>query len=195
MDSRLDFDKFYTFSPDDFVVPMSVTPVNNYDIQTEDRKRLFCGDFSNTKPENFVQVRGKKVCDLMVAGAPSFYLVSERIIEALRQNGITGWGSYPVKIQTNSIGELNNYHAFYVYGKADKADRSLSEKIEVKTRIKTKEIRYKGYFFPLDSWEGTDFFYHVGTFGITVTERVKSLLESLDATNVQFKKCSEFIWP
>lgn len=58
----------------------------------------------------------------------------------------------------------------------------------------TKIIKQKGYFFPLDSWDGSDFFYHIDTFGITVTEKVKVLFESLNITNVRFINCTDYIW-
>jgi hypothetical protein len=195
MDSTLDFDKYYIFNEETLIGPMAVAPINNKDVPTEARKRFFLGDFSMMKPDKFVQVRGKKMCDLIVAGAPSFYLISERIILALKQNEVTGWGSYPVVITTDSMQDIGNYHAFYVTGKAEKADRSLSEKIEVVLPNKSKAVKDKGYYFPLNTWEGTDFFYHIGTLGkITVTKKVKVLFESMNVTNVEFRKCSEYIW-
>jgi len=195
MDIKLDFSKFYIFGEKYFDGPVAVAPENNKDIPTDVRKKFCCGDFSVIKPEHFVHVRGNKLYDMVVAGAPSFYLMSQRLIDVLEKNNVTGWGSYPVTITSSSLGEISNYHAFYIFGKADKADRSLSEKIEVVFPNKSKGFRDKGYYFPLDSWDGSDFFYHIGTVGsITVTEKVKNLFESINATNVQFVRCTEYVW-
>lgn len=190
------FDKFYLFGCKMYDGPMTVAPINNDTIATPDRKKLFCGDFLNIKPVQFTEVSKGELCDLIVAGAPSFYLISDRITTALSENSITGWGSYPVSIITKSKEEITNYHALYITGKADKADRGLAEKVEVTLPSKMKKLKDKGYYFSIDSWEGTDFFYHIGSLGaITVTERVKLLFESINATNAEFRKCSEFIWP
>jgi hypothetical protein len=194
MDSRSDFKKFFRFSIGQIEGPLTVAPLNNKDIATSDRKKFFMGDFKNEKPEVFVKVDGNEACDFIIAGAPSFYLVSERVINAMKENDITGWSVYPVTIKTSSMEEIKNYLAFYIIGNADKADRNLSEKIEVTFPNKTKGIKEKGYYFPLNSWEGTDFFYHVGTYGITVTEKVKEFFESLNVTNVKFESCTEYIW-
>ena len=196
MDSKLDYDIFYIFNAEYDNESLAVAPINYKDISFEEKSRFYLGDFSKTKPEYFIQVSGKKICDIVIAGAPSFNLFSDRIIVALRQNEVTGWGSFPVVIRTDSMQELNNYHVFYITGKAEKADINLSEKTEILLPNKTRKIRDKGYFFPLDSWEGTDVFYHVGTLGfITVTENIKNIFESLKVTNVHFEKCTEFIWP
>ncbi len=194
MDLKLRFDHFYRFTVGMIEGTMTVAPINNNDIATNDRRNFFRGDFTNVRPEVFVEVDGNKVYDFIVAGAPSFYLISDKVVRALRENSITGWGSYPVTIHTESMGVINNYHALYITGKALKADRTLAEKIEVVLSNKKKKIKDKGFYFPLDSWDGTDIFYHINTFGVTVTQRVKNLFESLNITNVKFEKCTEYIW-
>jgi hypothetical protein len=196
MDSKLDFDKFYKFGEESIDSPMTFAAENYKEKSFEELKKFYHGEFINEKPKTFIQTGGKDLCDLMSAGAPSFYVLSERVISSLKDNDITGWASYPVALITNSKEKTNNYHALYILGKADKADKSISKKIEVVLPNKSRKIKDKGYFFPQDSWEDTDFFHHVETLGsITVTERVKLIFESLQVTNVKFKKCSEYIWP
>ncbi len=198
MDSKSTFDRFYRFRIDDLIKPMSTAPINNSEISTAVSNKLFLGDFSVVKPEIFFQCKigGNKLCDVISAGAPGFHLFSDKVINALKESGITGWGAYPVTVQTKKKGDLTNYYAFYVTGRAEKADRSLSGQIEVPLPNGKKKMKDKGYFFPLDSWDGSDFFYFTGTLSaIGVTERVKEVFEAVNATNAKFTHCTEFIWP
>jgi hypothetical protein len=176
---------------------MAVTPVDRKPMPYKDTLRFYKGDFSIFKPVEFVQrkIGGSKICDIMSAGYPAFTVVSERVINAFKENGITGWGAYPVLIHTKKKGDLTNYYAFYITSVAEYADRSLCEKVEIISKSgKFVYTADKGFYFPLDSWDGSDIFYHEGSHSITVTERLKKLLEKMKATNFKFEPCSEYIF-
>ncbi len=195
MFNKSDYEKFYYF----FATPyrrMCVYMKEYDDISWEDKCKIFRGGYDYRFEEFFQRkIGGSKPCDFMTAGAPSFCVVSDKVINAFKKNGITGWEAYPVLIHSKKYGDLTNYYAFYVTGVAEKADLNLCEIVDVIHPSGKPGKEGRGYYFPLDSWDGSDIFYHRGTLHITVTERVKKLLESIRATNCNFKSATEFSLP
>ena len=49
----------------------------------------------------------------------------------------------------------------------------------------------KGFHFPLESWDGNDFFTPEGSGRIIVTERVKNLFKKHKVTNVVFQNLED----
>ena len=70
---------------------------NDFDLHCH--KFLFHGDYEYYRfPIIFHQYDGKYLRDFLDLGDPPVYLVSNRVIELLRENTITGWKNYPISL-------------------------------------------------------------------------------------------------
>lgn len=146
---------------------------------------------------------GKKFWDVVSAGYGLLYAFSEKVVKLLQANNITGCRFYPITI--NDHKDLN-YYLLSVTGRCGTFDISKSKVIETieypESVIQNSDIVIpkgkfsimKGFHFPLESWDGSDFFIPEGGGDIIVTERVKILLEKHKVTNVVMENIKDMVW-
>jgi len=103
------------------------------------------------------------------------FVISDRFLNILVENQLTGWKTYPVEIDW--IDE--KFHGFQITG-------SSGELIEPKV-----QGWYTGYKFDYDSWDGTDFFSPADTHLRFISEKAYRLLTNSRISNVQFQNILE----
>lgn len=186
----MDFSDFYFLRNDDKRGNLNVSIDNPVAIQS-----IFSGEkFSSEKiiePIGFHRNIGSRPKDLIRGSYFGINLLTERFFELLEKEGFTGWGFYPVKIRGKNDEPVEGYRGLRVHGKCCAPDYSRRERIE---RINEKgkiSIYWKGYYFDLASWDGSDFFCPEGTLAIIVPKRVKDSIEKGKFSNISFHQITE----
>ena len=114
-------------------------------------------------PVVFHQYDGMKLRDLM-AWADEPFIISDRTVNLLEDNHITGWKTFPVEIYDKKGNLISGYQGFSVTGRGGS----------------TKDGKYK-----ISQWDGSDIFM-IGNGMHHVIERVKILLEENKIKSAEF---------
>lgn len=146
---------------------------------------------------------GKKFWDVVIAGQGLLLAISERVVKLLQDNNITGCKFYPITINDH---EDLSYYLLTITGRCGAFDISKSKVMETieypESIIQNSDIVIpkgmfsimKGFHFPLESWDGSDFFTPEGGGDIIVTERVKDLLKKHKVTNIVLENIKDMVW-
>jgi hypothetical protein len=175
--------KFYSFS-DTF----SETPVYlkskqiNWDISLE----LIVGNYSNVNlPIVAKQTSGKKWTDILCPSIGLYY-VSNRFVNLLKENNITGWQTFPLSVFNKQGEKVEGYRGFSVTGKAGKIDYSKSEIVDRQFVPDGPVCKYyKGLSFNESKWDNSDFFILEDTIQTIVTEKVYKIIIENKLTNFE----------
>jgi hypothetical protein len=157
------------------------------------------GEHVPSKPIEFVHDEGRKPQDMVGTTDGRPVLVSQRLIDVLRDHGFSGWRTFPVRLTLEDGTELRGYHGFSVTGRCGPIDDSLSDQVMLAPPVPGGEPApgLRGLCFTPGSWDGSDIFTSAaGGAMIFVVERVKDALERAGITNVAFQRLSEIerIW-
>jgi len=155
------------------------------------------GEKKIIEPISFYHNIGGKPRDLISCSYAGSYLLIERFFELLEKESFTGWGSYPVKITGKKKEAVEGYRGLSIHGKCGKPDYLRREKIETidkEGKLFGGKMFYvwKGFYFDLDSWDGSDFFHPEGNLHIIVTKRVKDCIEKAKFTGIVFEQITEY---
>jgi hypothetical protein len=157
----------------------------------EEWMKLQRGDLQSFSfPLYFKEVTGgaKRIKDLITAGWPGVYLISERIERSLRTNNITGWKTYDVRVQDKKGEFIEGYFGLSALGRCGPIDYSHCEIVDKRLVSTGPIVRvYKGLPIALETWDRTDLFLPDGSTAIVVTQKVKDVLRSIKATNLSFE--------
>lgn len=159
----------------------------------EDPDKLLRGELRPRHPIEFQPESGSKARDLIGETYATLQFVSEAFINALLEERVTGWGTYPVRLYDKAGLELPGYHGLAVTGRAGPIDHSKS-RIELDPpAVPTGHPTYveRGIYFDHETWDGSDVFIPEGTRAVCVVERVKRALEKRKLTNLHFTPLSE----
>jgi hypothetical protein len=151
------------------------------------------GEVIPERPLVFKQNMGAKPKDFVGTGDVGIDLLSSRTIGVLKENGFSGWNSYPVKLLNKKGRLIPGYHGFAVTGQCGSVDNSKSQRV-LKLIPKHPEGQmpvWIGLYFDPSTWDGTDIFRPNGTVHTFVVEKVKEAFEQAKITNVRFKKLTE----
>lgn len=133
------------------------------------------------------QVEGKKLCDLMGTTA-TLTLISSRVADALKMEGITGLATCPAGLRNRKGETIPGYEVLATTGRCGPLVNSRSPKVTRTNYARTGSMDvWLGYYFDEETWDGSDMFRPEGTRMTIVTERVKELIESINGTNIDFK--------
>ena len=127
-------------------------------------------------PVIFKQEGGKKLVDILGTGWCGLYLISDRMKKALKENHLTGWKTYPVKVYDKKGNEVFGYNGFSITGRCSELDHTKSEIIE-KQFVPNGPFSkyYKGVW--IDQWDGTDFFMPANTGHHIITKKAADVLK------------------
>jgi len=176
---------FYDFSSRNFLTTFSAWPIEEMEHSKRMMQNLPRGQFAPfVFPIVFKQVAdsGKRFRDFLDNRTISFYLISERTVVLLEDNGITGWKTYPIELFDKKGNQVNGYQGFSVIGRAGILDG-------IKERNENRTSRLKFY---LDRWDGTDFFSFENTRHIITTQKVRDLFKKNKVDAVQFSPIEEW---
>lgn len=133
----------------------------------------------------------KKPSDVIRTTAAVAVLVSDRVIDILKDSQFSGWRTYPINLFGKDSAHIPGYHGLAVPGRCGPIDDSQSVKID---KIYPGGIfpAWRGLFFDPATWDGSDVFMPAGEGGwILVVEAVKLAFEKAKVTNVLFTPLDE----
>lgn len=155
--------------------------------------QVFRGEVVPSGPLRFVRMMGSKPYDFLSTSLVSLVVVSNRVIELFRENGFTGWGTYPVLVRGKNGAEVDGYHGLIVSGHCGPIDRSMSERVwrDPRSPGGRPTEQWLGLYFRPESWDGSDIFSPAGTSFIFVVQKVRDALARAGLRNFGSKRATE----
>jgi hypothetical protein len=155
--------------------------------------RLVLGEFKPGQVLGFTQFSGDLLTDLVTTGYSRLRLISDRLVQVLRNENISGWSSFPVIIRKKDGALVDGYQGLSISGRCGPIDNSLSivQDAPVESPWRGKKVAM-GYYFDKTRWDGSELFTPNGGL-LMATERVKQILEKDGATNIRFDRLTECI--
>ncbi|MDE3045855.1 MAG: hypothetical protein KGJ02_04340 [Verrucomicrobiota bacterium] len=189
---------FFSFSTKIFSSAILAKPVNLKNLtpttgRLGDARKLVTNHYEDIDfPVVFQEVEGKKWADLLDTGWTSLYLISENMKKILKDNNLTGWDTFDIKILDKKNNEVPGYSGFSVDGRCGKVDYKKCEIIQKRLVSTGPLVRiYKGLHIGLEEWDGTDFFLPEGTLEIIITSKAANVFKKNKLTNLYLKNLSE----
>ncbi|GAP11842.1 hypothetical protein BECAL_03036 [Bellilinea caldifistulae] len=182
----LDYNKLYRLDDPLASRPFRLSDEGYSDWLTKGQAiELFRGRLKLDTPLRLGAYRGGQVTDFLWSGLIPLVCISERVVELLRMNNITGWATYPVEVHGRKGEPLPGYHGFAVTGSECQRDRSRSQILTRQAVPGGEPFQvYRGLYFDEADWDGSDIFL-IRNHGIVVTQKVRNLLKKSKVTNVQ----------
>jgi hypothetical protein len=150
--------------------------------------QLLQGQLHLDKPLKLRAEMGRRFTDLIWSTFTPIRVISQRIVDLLNTQGLTGWNVYDVEVRDKEDRIKDGYFGFAISGKAGSHDLRRVEVIE-KPPITPKGIPYKvlrGIFFEEDFWDGKDFCLMENNISCVVTEKVVQAFRRAKIRNVHF---------
>jgi hypothetical protein len=125
-------------------------------------------------------------------------IIQEKILELFIASNFTGWSTYSVEVYDKCNKLVPNYYGLAITGRCGSINYDKSE-IIYKELPSGSFPHLKGVYFPVTTWDGSDFFMEVpDTMGlqmgtIFVTEKVVRTFNKENVTNIKFVKITEKI--
>lgn len=180
-DNMFDFSRLYFLCEAGLPGALRVNPKDN-----DAGEPLLRGEIVPSGTVEFVRDSGRRCCDFL-GSTGAHLLLSERVHKLLRREGVTGWRAYQVVIYRGSGTIVGGYHGLSIIGKCGRMGG-------VRPRRFPKDCPVLPEIYVDDAtWDGSDIFMPTDTRFICVQERVKTLIESIGATNVCFTRMSEYV--
>lgn len=143
-----------------------------------------------TRPVRIVPYGGNRPGDFIWTDHTAVRLVSQRVLDLLRETQVSGWSMFPVEVHDRNGQPLDRFEGLCVTGRCGKLDPGLSTPIQ--KEMPGGVFPYsRGYFFDPVSWDGSHVFCPEGTHFIWVTDVVRDLLHRCEAKNVTCQPITE----
>ena len=135
-------------------------------------------------------IKNKRMTDFLNTGGVTLdFVVTDRVIEVLSDNNITGWKTYPVEVYDKNENYIGGYHGLTITGRCGAVKPSLAEPWIDSHGINT----FKGMPLDLDTWDGSDIFLLQGTSYAFLTRRAKEIMKKSKFTNIEYSDIAEYI--
>lgn len=156
-------------------------------------RKLLRGEMRPREAIEFRWDSGSKPQDLMGETYGGLLLVSERFIDTLLEERVTGWGVYPVRLYDKAGFKLSGYHDLAVSGRAGSIDWTKSRIELLPPPVPQGKAMYAeiGMYFEPETWDGSDIFIPEGTSAVCAVDRVKRALQRRKLTNLHFTRLTE----
>jgi len=170
--------------------------VDNLQIPDAEEK-LLTGNYEGFEfPLEFRLKHQHKKLDVLVAGAPYLYLISDKLRKILEENGLTGWKTFSIKLLDAENNEIEGYYGFTIYGKSGPIDYkkcSVVERRYIENGPLVKE--YVGFPIDLLQWDNTDFFLPEKNLGIILSLKAAEIIKKNKITNIQLTRLADIVTP
>jgi len=118
-------------------------------------------------------------------------IVSQRVIDVLEANAVTGWRTYPVVVHNKAKAVVPGYHGLAITGRCGFFDGTRSRVVLRDYPAALVEERV-GYHLDEASWDGSDIFCSIAGSGMKLcTAAVKEVLERAKVRNLSFEPISD----
>lgn len=158
-----------------------------------EEKHLIRANFTGIDfPAVFKQEYGKKLTDILDTGWPFLYLISNKLKGILEETNLTGWKTFPIRLLDKKKNEILGYHGLSITGRCGPIDYNKCEIIE-KPVVSggPVEKHYKGVYFGLDEWDGSDFFLAEQCDQVYISDRAAAALREQKLSNIVMKNLAE----
>lgn len=189
---------FYTFSSKGYLTTFAASP-EIFETKTgygHEMRNLIRGKYDDFNfPLTFNKIKddsGTKLRDVLDTRYPPAYLISDRMKSLLEEYHITGWICYPIELYDKKNVLITGYHGFSITGRAGAMDVKNQPIVEKNYREDGPICKvYKGGFFDIDTWDGSDIFILDNSYWVIVTARVVELLKKHKITALEFERLSD----
>jgi hypothetical protein len=166
--------------------PLRLSPQQDWIMRENENIEwlLFYGELQPPEPVIFKAYMGGQATDFLWSGLVALVCISQRVVDLLRDNALTGWATYPVEVYGRQGEHLPGYYGFAVTSYAGEQDLSRSQIVTRSLYGKPVEM-YKGLYFSESSWDGSDIF-RVGPGTKVVTGKVQRAFKRAKISNVRF---------
>lgn len=118
------------------------------------------------------------------------YVVSDKMINLLCDNNITGWKTFPIEVYDMKENYIGGYNGLSIIGRCNCLD--LRQLIKTGRESISFGPEYKGYPLDIETWDGNDIFALKNSLDIFVTQRLKKCMQKAKISNVLFTDISEY---
>ena len=139
---------------------------------------------------------GKKMTDFLNTGwGGKLAPISDKVLNLLIENNITGWKTYPIRVFDKKGVEIHGYHGLSITGRCKDLDLTLlKERVDYQYRESGPVYHYyKGYPLDLSTWDGSDMFLLSGTYWRFINKKVYSIFKKNKVSNIKFYNLADFI--
>ena len=189
----LDYGRIYRLSDPLASRPLRLTDEPYSEWLTRDQALgLFRGEIQLPSPLRLGTYSGGHPSDFLWAGLTHIICISQRVVDLLSENGITGWSVYPVEVFGRNGEPLPKYNGLSVIGPDCVRDRSRSQIVDKPPPVdggRGYQV-YHGLYFDENQWDGSDFFRVLGI-ATVVTDKVYRIFKRAKVTNVRFTPLTE----
>ena len=170
-----------------FRAQFETSPADNSIV---DGYQLMSGQYQPVGPLRAKWFMGSQTpTDLVWTGHAFVTLMSPRVVDLLHETACTGWTSLPCTVR-NRTGDKWLYQALVVTGRCGAYDPNRAVSFE-EVMPGGRYRGWKGLYFDLTSWDGSDIFLSGRSGFILVTDRVRNSFLKAQVRNVRFEKQSE----
>ena len=176
---------FYTFDSCGYITTFAAFPeyadqlIRRNERSNTYLSKLFLGNHKDIQfPVIYHELKGgssgKRMRDILDTRYPPLYLISDRFKTILDESGVTGWASYPIALFDKKGNKIKGYNGFSITGRAGKMQKFDLPPVEY-----GYSAGADGYYFDIETWDGSDLFNTEGSGYIIATERfIKVLIEN-----------------
>lgn len=159
--------------------------------QYEEMEAFTRGETLPTEPVECHWYMGRrKPADIVFAGSVVAMIVSERVVDVLRHNSLTGWSTYPVRIIGRDRATIEGYRGMAITGRCGPEDKS--RRLHFKKQMPGRESNYwRGLYFDPLRWDGSDLFMFADRHGLVVRSNVVDAFRRAKITNMVFERLTE----
>ena len=185
----MNLDDFYIWDMSYRDGPLHVDPADD----EIDPVGLLRGDVVPSEPVKFVRAEGNRPGDIITCSFVSIWLLSDKVVNLFRSEGITGWRTFPVEVTGKGGVPVTGYHGFTVAGRCGPIDPHRSVPAVLPPLVRGGPLRHEriGVYFDLETWDGSDIFVAPNSNVVMVIQRVKELMEQNHIRGCAFDPLTE----
>lgn len=148
------------------------------------------GELVPATPVTVTHASGGQPSDVIWTTYAIPLLVNSRVVDILSDGGFTGWSTYEVSVFSRAADEIKGYRGLAITGRCGPLDYSKSD-VFLRQFPAGAFPAYRGLYFDVDTWDGSDLLMPEGSGHIFVVEAVKRALQRASVRNIRFTKLSE----
>ncbi len=169
----------------------------DWKVKDFDSRAFLRGEINPPFELRFKDLIGRRVSD-GVSCSLSLPIVSERVIQCLRDIEATGWKSIPITLRRKRTKKpVEGYHCLIITGRCGALDKrfAVEKKIPVEGHRDGFVVLEYGYRIEDEYFDGSDLFFPEGNSGLLCNERVYKALTALDEPliDIFFEKVTEML--
>lgn len=154
---------------------------------------LIRGEFEGVAlPVRFEVVYGSTYTDLIATRNSGLFLISDRIVQILSEEQLTGWSHFPIDLIDAADRPVTGFSGLSILGRSGPIDLTKSE-IVYKSIVPGAPVAkyFKGKFIDIQEWDGSDFFLPAGYHGTFLSEKAATVLTQSDLSNLHIRNLAD----